>query len=377
MHRRDFGVIIPEGTPSRPSFSIRWWEGGKWRRKRGFPTKTAAGAKLALIRTSLASGLLEADRRAEIALSTAAEEWLKHHSAVKLRSHDGNVQRWARLEEILGKTLALKDVTHLRILEVRKRLAELLPAPATVNRHLALLRTVLNHAVTAGYLQASPVRRFARGSYLLPEPRVKRAPPLESNAEGGRLLRALRDGAPEYFALFAFLLGTGARRGEGAGLKWEDVDLARRVVTIRRSYDQPPKSGKEGTVPITAELAAILAKHRTCGRWPGPMVFPNPRTGQMLSPDVKLGKLLDDACKVAGVPRMRVHDLRHAAASLFLMGGGSLHDAQRNLRHSTPQITSEIYGHIAESHRVSEAERHLTFGIDDEGPAVEKLRTIP
>jgi hypothetical protein len=51
-------------------------------------------------------------------------------------------------------------------------------APATVNRYLALLRTILNYAVTAGYLQASPVRRFPRGAYLLPEPHEQKSPPV-------------------------------------------------------------------------------------------------------------------------------------------------------------------------------------------------------
>jgi hypothetical protein len=52
------------------------------------------------------------------------------------------------------------------------------------------------------------------------------------------------------------------------------------------------------------------------------------------------------------------------------MSGGSLADVQRNLGHSTPVLTSETYGHIAEDHRVREAERHITLGIDS-GPAVE------
>jgi integrase len=59
---------------------------------------------------------------------------------------------------------------------------------------------------------------------------------------------------------------------------------------------------------------------------------------------VKIGEILDAACKTAGIPKMRVHDLRHAHASLWLMAGGSLADVQRNLGHSTPVLTSETYG---------------------------------
>jgi integrase len=54
MRRRDFGVIIPEGTATRPSFSVRWWDGPRQRRKRGFSTKGAAAEFLARKRIELA-----------------------------------------------------------------------------------------------------------------------------------------------------------------------------------------------------------------------------------------------------------------------------------------------------------------------------------
>lgn len=360
--RRDFGVIIPEGTTTRPAFSIRWWEGGKWRRKRGFRTKTDAAAELARVRTLLADGVLDAHRRADVTLSAVADEWLRTHSAVKLRSHQDNQERWKPLEDFFGRATCLKEVTPSRILEARQRLASGLK-PGTVNRYLALLRTILNYAVTAGYLVASPVRRFPRGSFMLAEPRPRRAPPLASNAEAARLVMALRDGAPEWAALFTFLLLTGARRGEAAGLRWEDLELARRVVTIRRSYEAPPKSGNERTVPISSQLAQILTEHRARDRWGGALVFPDPATGRMLDPGLKLRGMLDTACDAVGVPRMRVHDLRHACASLWLMARGTLADVQRNLGHSTPVITDQMYAHFTEDHRVAEADVRLTLDL--------------
>jgi integrase len=88
----------------------------------------------------------------------------------------------------------------------------------------------------------------------------------------------------------------------------------------------------------------------------------------MLSPAINLRKRLDAACDAVGVARMRVHDLRHANASLWLMAGGSLTDVQRNLGHSTPVITSEMYAHITDDHRVQEAAARLTLGIGKPGP---------
>jgi integrase len=360
--RRSFGAIYSEGTSTLPSFTVRWYEGGKRRRKRGFTTRKDAAAFLARVQTALADGVLQAERRADVTLAAVADEWLRTHSAVKLRSHADNIERWERLKEFFGADAVLSEMTPSRILELREHLNGK-HAPATVNRYLALLRTVLNHAVTSGYLQVSPVRRFSRGSYLLPEPRPKRPPPLASNAEAARLLEVLRAGWRDWFGLFAFLLLTGARRGEAGGLQWTDIDLARRLVIIRRSYSAPTKNGRARTVPISTELASILVEHRTRDRWGGDLVFKHPDTGETLTPNVKIGDILDDACKASGIPKMRVHDLRHAHASLWLMAGGSLADVQRNLGHSTPVLTSEMYGHIAEDHRVREADQRLALHL--------------
>jgi hypothetical protein len=186
--RRDFGTIKQDRAGGEPRFSAVWWEGGRQRRKRGFTKRGDAEAFLARIRTALADGVLEAHRRAEVTLAVVADEWLSTHSAVRLRSHGDNEQRWKTIGEFFGATAALSDITPGRIMDLRARLRAAGREPATVNRYLALLRTVLNYAVTAGYLQASPVSRFGRGAYLLPEMKAKRAAPLASNDEAVRLL---------------------------------------------------------------------------------------------------------------------------------------------------------------------------------------------
>ena len=106
-------------------------------------------------------------------------------------------------------------------------------------------------------------------------------------------------------------------------------------------------------------------------------MFCHPATGEAITPDVRMGVVLDAACKAAGIARMRVHDLRHAHASLWLMAGGSLADVQRNLGHSTPVLTSETYGHIAEDHRVREADQRLALGLPKPGPRVVEDEETP
>jgi integrase len=78
--------------------------------------------------------------------------------------------------------------------------------------------------------------RSAKLPHLLPESHLKRSPPLASNAAAAHLLNVIRTNHRDWFGMLAFLLLTGARRGEAAGLRWDDVDLGRRLVTIRQYF---------------------------------------------------------------------------------------------------------------------------------------------
>ena len=88
------------------------------------------------------------------------------------------------------------------------------------------------------------------------------------------------------------------------------------------------------------------------------LCFPN-REGEMFSRNAKVEDLFHDALTRAGLPRIRVHDLRHVFASHFVMSGGDIFTLQRILGHSTPQLTSDTYAHLSPRHMAGEAERVL------------------
>ena len=234
-------------------------------------------------------------------------------------------------------------------------------APRTVNLILALVQSILRFAVANGHISASPTDRLGRGKLMLPLETAKLAPPIEDAADVGRLLGAIREigeesTRPGLFPLFALLAYTGARRGEALGLRWSDVDLDRRMITVRRSYEGTTKSSKHRTVPLPAPLAAILKEYRLADPWKGELCFPND-SGEMFSRNAKLEALLQLALKRTKLPRIRVHDLRHVFASHFVMGGGDIFTLQRILGHSTPQLTSDTYAHLSPRHLAGEADR--------------------
>jgi integrase len=159
------------------------------------------------------------------------------------------------------------------------------------------------------------------------------------------------------YALFAMLAYSGIRRGEALGLRWYDVDLPRRLINVRRSYGGLTKSSKHRSVPIAPPLVAILQGHRDANPWRTELLFPDD-SGVMFSPESKvLQDVLEAALVRIGLPRIRVHDLRHVFASHFVMSGGDIFTLQRILGHSTPVITSETYAHLSPDHMASAADR--------------------
>jgi integrase len=134
------------------------------------------------------------------------------------------------------------------------------------------------------------------------------------------------------------------------------VDLDRRIVTIRNSYDGQTKSGSHREVPIPAPLVATLRRHRLEEPWGGEIVFPNDR-GELYTKNGKLEDLLRAALGRVGLARIRLHDCRHVYACHFLMAGGSVYDLQKNLGHHSVAFTADVYGHLSADHRVREADR--------------------
>jgi integrase len=359
--RSGFGTIIAAGTTTHPAFFVRWFEGSRRKQKSGFRTRTEAAEALARVRTGLGDGTLVEKRRAGVGFDEVARQWLDLHSKPNLRSHSDNEERYRKHVRAFFGDCPLVAVSATRILEFRARLQGAELAARTVNLVLALVRSILNFAVANGHIAASPISRLGRGKLMLPIEKAKIAPPIEHAEDVGRLLATVREigeesNRPGLCPLFSLLAYTGLRRGEALGLRWSDVDLDRRMITVRRSYEGQTKSSKHRTVPLPAPLASILKAYRLADPWKGELCFPND-SGEMFSPNAKLEDVLHLALERACLPRIRVHDLRHVFASYFVMGGGDIFTLQRILGHSTPQLTSDTYAHLSPGHMAGEADR--------------------
>ena len=162
------------------------------------------------------------------------------------------------------------------------------------------------------------------------------------------------------YPLYTLILHRGLRRGEAVGLRDADIDLDTGVAVISQQittlgYTAITKRVKseagDRTITLdTSTLTALRAHHARRARWQlvsGPdwpatgLFFVKP-DGQPWHPDLvseRFERLVADA----GLPPIRLHDLRHCAASFLKASGSDLKDIQETLGHSSITITSDTY----------------------------------
>jgi integrase len=152
----------------------------------------------------------------------------------------------------------------------------------------------------------------------------------------------------------------GLRRGEAAGLRWCDIDLDAGTLTIaqqRIAYGRtvhvgPPKTAASSrTVALDRATVRLLREHRrrqhserdTAGdHWQDSgYVFTTP-DGAPLHPDW-LTRRFRRLVTLSGLPPVRLHDLRHGAASLALAAGADLKTVQALLGHASIVLTADTY----------------------------------
>jgi integrase len=178
------------------------------------------------------------------------------------------------------------------------------------------------------------------GVELPPLGEKKVEPP--ATADVRKVLDHLLETAPDWGTLFAVVAWTGCRRGEVCGLHWEDVDLDAGSVFIRRAVVSVPggpiergtKTGDVRRIAIGPRTTELLRAHldrcreraTACGAELGPSAY-------VFSPDVdsacpyapnSISRAFQTACKAAGIPHARVHDLRHHSATTLLKNGASV-----------------------------------------------------
>jgi integrase len=278
---------------------------------------------------------------------------------------------YAALRQLGGDIGAKPSPTLARILERRTTPATVLSA-ATIRRVHATLMSALNTAAKRRLIAFNPAAFVELESGRRPKavvwtdarvaiwrttgerPKVAVWTP----AQTGAFLDHASD--DRLYPLFHLVVFRGLRRGEAVGLRWTDVDLEALTVTVSQQIVQlgwqtergaPKTDSGARTIALDADTAEILRAHRDrqeleCEAWgqgwvSTGLVFTR-EDGSELHPatvTARFHRLVRDA----DLPPVRLHDLRHGAATLALAGGTHLKVVSEMLGHSSIGITADTY----------------------------------
>lgn len=248
------------------------------------------------------------------------------------KSHDID-ERYLRLHLLprFGK-LHLNQLRQEEIVEWLNGKVKAGYAQATVNRWQVILSHMMRLAKQWG-VPGAEINPLTGVRQKDPNNRIER---YLSPAETQRLKQAV-DESPNRMLKYivALLLLTGCRKRELLDAKWDEVDLDRKVWRIPTS-----KTGKPRHVPLSDDAIAVLRSiPRIADRT---YIVPNPMTGK---PFRSIFNSWNSARRAARVPDVRIHDLRHSAASNLVNSGHSLYVVAKVLGHAQTR-TTERYAHL-------------------------------
>ena len=243
---------------------------------------------------------------------------------------------------------------------------------ASLARIRATLRTALNAALRHGLIAVNPACRVELPPAHRPKAVVWTANRIEewrrtgvrpavavwTAGQTGQFLHSIR--GHRLYAAYHLIALRGLRRGEAAGLRWCDLDLDAGVATINQQLQQydghmvigPPKTARSArTIALDRTTVAALRRHRelqalersTIGEsyQDSGFVFTGLR-GDPLAPD-RLTRTFRQLTIRTGLPPIRLHDLRHGAATLALAAGVDLRVVQDMLGHCSIVLTADTY----------------------------------
>jgi integrase len=335
-------------------YFVEWWEGSRRRRQVAGQTPSEAMEAQRRKRNELVGELMlgsngkpaaPAETTPLTLLSDAIDMFLQHvrvHSPDKPRTVKRYTAALDHVKRILGRKMFVEAITRpdiddykaVRSGESSDQHPDRRITPRTINYEICVLRTFFYFLIGERNLPISnPCAKFKP----LKDPRIKakRRPPTYRQDELNRIL----DGCDESEkAIFATFLLTGLREEELCYLTWPDVDLrdcdnATLRVTGDGKSGFSPKDYEERVVPISRELAELLAPLPRRGSW----VFPT-KAGNRQTHLLRRLKEIADAAHVAGAT---LHKFRHTYATRLLENGCDIVTVQRLMGHSDLDTTRQ------------------------------------
>ena len=263
-----------------------------------------------------------------------------------IKSHAANQSLFINhILPTLGSTL----MTEVKKIDVMKIHSEMVTKkklkPATANKFLIFLSNAYHLAIEFEVLQTpyNPVDKIkhfeennARERYL-------------TTKESKKLVQAVQESPNLHLKyIIPMLLLSGARKNEVLKAEWSHFNEIQMLWTIPTS-----KNGKKRILPLTPQLHQLLKQIPNESKY----LFPSPVTNK---PYISIYCSWNSARKLAGLPEVRIHDLRHSYASALVNAKCSIYEVQKLLGHKTASMTQR-YAHLSNDALMSAASKAGRF----------------
>lgn len=280
--------------------------------------------------------------QSNITFDAFAEKYLEQHSAHNRSCYCDRNALKLHQTPFFGR-YRLADITTSMVLEyIARRRAEktcrgTLTTPATINREIALVKSMLNRALEwediaecqVNWRRIKKLAEYGRDRTL-------------SEAEFGRLIEAA-ERVPHLRDFLLIALNTGMRKSEILGLRWEYVDFDEKTISVPRNLR---KNRKPLIVPMNQTVVDLLSGMKRAGDY----VFVNGETKDRLK---NLSRSFKTACRRAGISGLRVHDLRHTFGTALAKEGEGTLAISKLLGHSSEGMTRLYINRMDERLQVS------------------------
>lgn len=268
---------------------------------------------------------LPSQRGRRISLFKMCEEYMEKHAKINKRSWKDDSIIVKKLKEHFGD-IPLINVQPQTIEGYKAaRMADV--KESTINRELAVLKTIFTKAIQWGYAYRNPVKEVRLFKEEMVPIRILTAD------ERQKLLAA----SPDFLRpIILMALKTGMRQGEIFNLKWKEVDLAQGTISVTHT-----KSKKLRQIPIHPELAEALRVLPSKSAY----VFGD-NAGNKRNPEGMIRATFEKITDDLGLSDLTFHGLRHNFASELVSKGADLRTVQEYLGHSSLRMVQR-YAHVS------------------------------
>ena len=351
--------VVKRGDGWGFRFSYRDADGKRHHvRRQGFATKDEA-------KRALARALSESSRSSAPTITVEAylREWIRAYERSQSRKITTVKAKRGHVVSYLIPRIGSHRLAKLSPRIIADLYADLLEngrtghqgtgglSPKTVRDIAGTLHKAMKDAVRDGYLPRNPADDVAVPRWNRPEMKAY------DEAQVSEFLRVATKDDDPLAALWFLVFGTGIRRGEMMGLRWQDVDLVAGTISISRTrvesgtvhVSTPKTPAARRVLAITPDIVTRLAilknahesAAETLGGWASDLVATD-LDGREILPRT-FTRRFQQIARDAGLPVIRLHDARHTHATILFDHGVPPHIVSRRLGHTSVATTVDVY----------------------------------